>query len=90
MSLKKFICLIMAVILVAAYGVIAVSAFHAIEIDPKRMCCDDYRGTATEVLKHTKMGEGCEALVRTYCIECDTTFDEYTGIWHPCPHPEYW
>ena len=86
MSLKKFICLIMAVILVAAYGVIAVSAFDAIEIEPMRMCCDDYRGTATRILSFQKFGDGCESTVQTYCIECGTIFDTYTGIWIPCPH----
>ena len=88
MSLKKFICLIMAVILVAAYGVIAVSAVDAIEIEPKRMCCDDYRGDAIRIVGHHVYGGTCICdEVIHYCIECETIFYiEYGKSFIPCPH----
>ena len=81
---KKLIGALLAVVLVASCGIFAVSA-----LEDAWPCCDNYRGTATEVLEHWISGEDCEAHVRTYCPECGTIFDDYVGIWCPCTHDDY-
>ena len=81
---KKLIGVLLAVVFVASCGIIAVSA-----LEDAWPCCDDYRGTAERVLYHRLYGEDCNATVQTYCIECGTIFDTYSGTWCPCPHDDY-
>ena len=81
----------MAVMLVAAYGVIAVSAFeisHEIAyFDAKSSCCPNYAGTAICARNHLKSGDGCVCDEYHYCPKCKTilhVYEEKTTI--PCNH----
>lgn len=78
---KKFIGTLLAIILVASCGIVAVSALE--EAWP---CCDNYRGTAERILYHDKMGPDCIAEIETYCPECGTIFDHYSMTFGRCPH----
>ena len=78
---KKLIGALLAVVLAISCCFIAVSAYEEVY-----WCCDDFRGVAERILDYQPIGEDCISTVQTYCPECGTIFDTWTGTFIPCPH----
>jgi len=86
MKLKKILCIVFAVLFVAAASAIAI---HAAEMSDHKPSCT--RPNVVEVLTyHDIIGsrQGCYATIWKYCKNCGADIDIWDASFTPCPHSE--
>lgn len=88
MKLKKILCIVFAVLFVAAASVVIIHAAEEAEhAEERASCCPYYSYTVSTVLGHWRYGYDCEAYTRTSCNYCGEVYDSWKGAYIPCIHP---